>query len=56
MIKAQNFAYDELHVIVFALSKFDQVRYDYYDQVRVDISKKRREIVSKTVQGPERKK
>jgi len=41
MIKGQNFIYEDLHVFVFALSKFDSVRFDYFEAVRGAVAKER---------------
>lgn len=54
-IKGQNFVYDELHVFVFALSKFDNVRYDYFEAVRKAVAAKRIEIRQSIPAGPKRR-
>lgn len=54
MIKGQNFIYEEMHVFVFALSKFDNVRYDYFEAVRKAVAAKRIEITQKVPRGPKR--
>ena len=54
LIKAQNFIYDEIHVFVFALSRFDKVRYDYFEAVRKAVAKKRTEITQSVPRGPKR--
>ena len=47
--------YDEIHVFVFALSKFDQVRKDYHESVRSDFANERKKIMKKHKRGPGRK-
>lgn len=54
MVKAQNFIYEDLHVFVFALSKFDAVRYDYFEAVRGAVGKERQGIAGRTPRGPKR--
>lgn len=54
MIKGQNFIYEDLHVFVFALSKFDSVRFDYFEAVRGAVAKERQQIAAKTPRGPKR--
>ena len=46
--------YDEIHVFVFALSRFDKVRYDYFEAVRKAVAKKRTEITQSVPRGPKR--
>lgn len=54
MVKGQNFMYDDLHVFVFALSKFDNVRYDYFEAVKKAVAAKRIEITQQVPRGPKR--
>ena len=53
-MKNQNFEYDEIHVIVWANTEFDQVRMDHLEAVRLAVGEKRREIVKKHKRGPMR--
>lgn len=46
--------YEDLHVFVFACSKFDAVRYDYFEAVRKEVAKKRTEITKNFARGPKR--
>jgi predicted component of type VI protein secretion system len=45
MMKEQNFVYDEMHVFVFALSKYDSVHYDYNDALDKDYVDRRSAII-----------
>lgn len=40
---------------MFALSKFDNVRYDYFEAVRVSVAAERQKIASSVPRGPKRK-